>query len=553
MHRTNPARPVAAVLMLVWAVAVPASGGVISNVGVIPSPFSPNADGVFDSTAIYYSLSERAAIVISVADSAGGWLSTLWSGWEDEGPDNHHWWDGWFDEGPAADGEYQFLIEVVPESSPYEEVAFPFVVDTEPPPLHGMDVAPSRFSPDGDGVGDSLMISFLAGISKPSDQVLVTILDADDEPVRQVYSATGVDSAVLFWDGADEAGAVASDGLFFVRVETRDAAGNEAESGALVDLDTLPPALGVDDLDTTTMEVRVDSSVAGLTGWAHDRAGVVSVELSVDQEEWTEVALGRPDTVNWAGSVACESCAIDSLDETLQVFMRAHDGMPTADGQGHVHGSSSSVPVYTFDVIFDVAPPEHVSSTVSGGNDTFEPGETITITTMWDDGGYTVTADFSQVDGVSDSLDAPQASGGRYTVAYEIPDAESLDLPVINAPVIITAIDCFLRETVVEAVTVTVLADTSDDPTGGVTVDVNSFRPLDEECVEITPGSYVGTATVSVYNMAGTLVRTLESDGGSDISWYGNNDAGDYVASGVYFLRIQVGESESVRKVAVIR
>jgi hypothetical protein len=237
----------------------------------------------------------------------------------------------------------------------------------------------------------------------------------------------------------------------------------------------------------------------------------------------------------------------------MQVFMRAHDGMPTADGQGHVHGSSSSVPVYTFDVIFDVAPPEHESSTVSGGDSTFEPGETITITTMWDgdDGDYTVTADFSQVDGVSDSLDASQTSGGRYTVAYEIPDAESLDLPVIDAPVIITATDCFGRYVTVEAVTVTVLPATSDDPTG-IAVDKNFFKPMAGEWVEITLRSYEGTATVSVYNMAGTLVRTLESQD-TEIRWYGDNDAGDSVASGVYFLRIQVGESESVRKVAVIR
>jgi hypothetical protein len=433
MHRTNPARPVAAVLMLVWAVAVPAAGGLISDVGAIPNPFSPNADGVLDSTAIYYSLSEPATVTLAVADSLGAGYLALWSNLaEDEGA-HKHWWDGWFIDSLATevlvpDGEYRFLIKAVPESgSSYEEeeAEFPFVVDTEAPPLHDVEVVPSRFSPDGDGVGDSLMIRFEAGISEPSDQVSVTILDGDDEPVRQIYSSTGIASAVIFWDGADEEGAVASDGLFFVRVETRDAAGNQVESGALVDLDTLPPELGVDDLDSTTMEFRVDSSVAELTGWAHDRAGVVLVELSVDQEEWTEVALGRPDTVNWAGSVACESCAIDSLDETMQVFMRAHDGMPTADGQGHVHGSSSSVPVYTFDVIFDVAPPEHESSTVSGGDDTFEPGETITITTTWDDGGYTVTADFSQVDGVSDSLDVSPISGVRYSVAYDIP-AEDL-------------------------------------------------------------------------------------------------------------------------------
>jgi len=252
MHRTNPAWPAAAVLMLVWAVAVPAAGGLISDVGAIPNPFSPNADGVFDSTAIYYSLSEPAKVTLAVADSLGVGLCTLWSNLaEDEGA-HSHWWDGWLTDSLAtdvlaSDGEYRFLIKAAPESgSSYEEeeAEFPFFVDTEAPPLHDVEVVPSRFSPDGDGVGDSLMVRFEAGISEPSDQVSVTILDGDGEPVRQIYFSTGIASAVLYWDGTDEAGAVASDGLFFVMVETRDAAGNQAESGALVDLDTAPPALG---------------------------------------------------------------------------------------------------------------------------------------------------------------------------------------------------------------------------------------------------------------------------------------------------------------------
>ncbi len=551
MCRTNPARPATAVLVLVWALAVPAAGGLISDVGAIPNPFSPNADGVFDSTAVYYSLSEEADVLISVADSAGAWLGDLCWGSEDEGT-HSHWWDGWFGDSLAADGEYQFLIKAQPQSGPYEEAAFPFVVDTEAPPLHDVEVAPSRFSPDGDGVGDSLMIRFEAGISEPSDQVLVTVLDEDDELVRLVYSATGVAAAVLFWNGADEVGAVASDGFFFVKVETRDAAGNGEWSGALVDLDTSPPTLGVDYPDTSTTEIRVNSSVAELTGWAYDRAGVVSVELSVDQEEWTEVALGRPDSVTWAGSVACTSCSPGELDEVLQVFVRAHDGTPTADGQGHVNGPDTSVPIYSFDVIFDVAPPEHVSSTVSGGGDPFEPGETISVTSMWDDDGYTVTADFSQVDSEFDpaGVGVSGSTGGYYTITYEISEANSF-VPVVDAPVFITAADDFERQVTVEAVTVTVLPAGSDGPTGVVAISANSFEPLAGGKVDITLGSYEGTGTVRVYNMAGTHVRTLE--GGSPISWYGDNDAGDSVASGVYFLRIQTDESESVKKVAVIR
>jgi hypothetical protein len=211
------------------------------------------------------------------------------------------------------------------------------------------------------------------------------------------------------------------------------------------------------------------------------------------------------------------------------------------------------VPVLSFDVIFDVAPPEHVSSTVSGGVDVFEAGETITITSRWDDTGYVIDADFSLVDSEFDPSDVVvnETTAERYTVTYETSGSNSF-VPVIDAPVIITATDSFSRSTSDTTVTVTVLPATSGGPTS-LGVDVNSFQPFLGERVVISLGSYEGTATVSVYNMAGTLVRTLDGEGGSSVSWYGDNDDGGSVASGVYFLRIRTGESESVRKVAVIR
>ena len=116
MHRTNPAWPAAAVLMLVWALAVPAAGGLISDVGAIPNPFSPNADGVFDSTAIYYSLSEPAKITLAVDDSLGAGYWTLWSNLEEDEGAHSHWWGGLLGDSLALDGEYRFLIKAVPES-----------------------------------------------------------------------------------------------------------------------------------------------------------------------------------------------------------------------------------------------------------------------------------------------------------------------------------------------------------------------------------------------------------------------------------------------------
>jgi hypothetical protein len=290
-----------------------------------------------------------------------------------------------------------------------------------------------------------------------------------------------------------------------------------------------------------------------VTGWAFDRAGVVEVEMSLDSEEWLPVETGRADSVTWTASVACTACVPDSLDETLEVFVRAHDGTPTADGEGHVNGPAASVDVLSFEVVFDVAPPEHVSSVVSGGQDTFEPGETVTITTVWDDTGYSVEADFSRVDSefAPEDVEVTETSPGRYSASYTLSQTNSF-VPVVDASVIVTVTDAFSRSTSDSTLAISVLEEPADGPSA-LGVSVNSFMPALGERVVVTLGSYDGAATVSIYNMAGTLVRKIESQGGSEVHWYGYNDDGEGVASGVYFLWIQTDGSEAVRKVAVIR
>jgi len=557
MSGTTRSRPAAVALVLVCALAATASGDLVCDVGVIPNPFSPNADGVFDSTAVHYSLSEMAATVVTVADSLGEPFWTFWTGWEDAG-EHKHWWDGyWRDtlDVPwlVPDGEYRFLIKAIPQTGPFAEVDCPFVVDTVAPPLTGFEVAPSRFSPDGDGVGDSLVVSFEAGVSEPSDQVLVTAFDSEDETVRLIYSASGVGSAVVFWDGADDEGAPAADGLYFLEAQTRDAAGNSSVMGALVDLDTAPPTLGVDFPDSLEEVVRVATPDAGITGWAYDRAGVVAVEYSLDGEQWMDAAFGRRDSVTWSAAVACTACVPDSLDSTLTVLVRAHDGTPTADGEGHTNGPSTSVPELSVDVVFDVAPPSHQSTTVGGGEDTFSPGETITLTSKWDDSGYDVTADFGAVDSEFDPEDVSvsETTGNRYEITYTISTFSDL-VPVYGAEVVVTAVDAFERSVSDTTVTLDVVASTAEGP-DGLSVSANAFEPLQGARVRIGLGSYEGEVTIEIYNMAGTLVRTIEGDGSSYYSWYGDNDSGETVASGVYFLRIQTGGDEAIRKVAVIK
>jgi hypothetical protein len=63
--------------------------------------------------------------------------------------------------------------------------------------------------------------------------------------------------------------------------------------------------------------------------------------------------------------------------------------------------------------------------------------------------------------------------------------------------------------------------------------------------------------TLKIYNMAGQLIKTLvheyQQAGYYNIMWYGDNNAGQEVASGVYFYRIKAGDFVSTKKMVVLK
>jgi len=538
------------ILVAVLLSTEPALADVLSNVGVIPNPFSPNADGVFDSTAVHYTLSDTAAIVVSVADSSLVEIATVWSGWEYAG-EHRHYWDGTVSGAPAPDGEYVFVVEAIPFQGGVEEATFRFSLDTTAPTIANLDVVPSRFSPDGDGVGDSLRVEALIHLSAPEDETSVTVRETDNETVRVLLEDAGVDSALLHWNGRTASGALAADGLYYVRVRSWDDAGNASSAGALVDLDSAPPALGVDWTTPDVHEVRTADTTAVVSGWAYDRGGVVDVEASTDGLTWSDATFAGPDTVLWHHTFTCASCVPGTEDETVQARARARDGTATADGQGHTNTATTTPPILTFDVVFDVAGPLHESTTVQGGNTTVTPGATIVITTKWDAAGYGIEADLASVDSEFDPahVTVTDAGTGTYTVRYTVSTGNTL-VPVHDAPVSITATDAFERVATDTSLWITVLPIPEEPAELGLSV--NAFNPGDSETVTVSFGSGEGEGKIEIFNMAGTRVRVIESREAS-VEWDGTNGAGDMVASGVYFVRIERGNVDAVRKVAVVK
>lgn len=87
----------------------------------------------------------------------------------------------------------------------------------------------------------------------------------------------------------------------------------------------------------------------------------------------------------------------------------------------------------------------------------------------------------------------------------------------------------------------------------------NLFHPLKGECTAIKYSLENAThVRLKIYNLAGELINTLvDEDKPADITheikWCGKNKDENFVASGVYILRIEAGGFTDTKKMVVIK
>lgn len=108
------------------------------------------------------------------------------------------------------------------------------------PGVLGQVRATPFFSPNSDGRFDRARIGFLL---KEADDVTVTVVDRDDQPIRRLARNEPLDAyrqLRLVWDGRDDAGRRAPDGTYRVRVGLR-RQGRSVLLPRNIDLDTTPP------------------------------------------------------------------------------------------------------------------------------------------------------------------------------------------------------------------------------------------------------------------------------------------------------------------------
>ena len=185
--------------------------------------FSPNADGRQDVFEVSGQLSEAAAWTVTFSNAAGHALRTV------TGTGNTYdaTWNGIVSGAPVADGSYPFTISAVDGwGNPVGSRSGVATVDTVAPQFAAaaMSVAATpTFSPNGDGVGDTI------GFGYSTDEagfIDATVRDAGHATVRRFATATAAGSGTVVWLGDTDAGGTAADGTYSIDLAPRDEAGN---------------------------------------------------------------------------------------------------------------------------------------------------------------------------------------------------------------------------------------------------------------------------------------------------------------------------------------
>ena len=145
----------------------------VTSLTASPHAVTPNDDGIGESTSVSFALSARASVAVEVIDASSNVVRTLASSFAYSAGRASMAWNGRNSSGHLVrDGRYRIRITA---TSPGQQArkSHGIVVDRT---LGHLEIAPSPFSPNGDGRLDSAAIGFR--LARQAD-VRVRIMDGD--------------------------------------------------------------------------------------------------------------------------------------------------------------------------------------------------------------------------------------------------------------------------------------------------------------------------------------------------------------------------------------
>ncbi|MFQ5854892.1 MAG: carboxypeptidase regulatory-like domain-containing protein [Anaerolineae bacterium] len=225
-------------IVLFWALSLSlagcGSGSLLSEVSVRPATISPNADGVDDVAAIEYTIGRNSRLSITFVSPDG--TQHIFRDQRRRTPGKYTSLFGGSVGGRVlADGTYAVVVEAIdPDTGETKREQHQLTIvgaDTTLPTPEDFAVFPEEFTPNQDGIGDRVTISY--HLAKPAD-VRLWIEDANgafvDSPLEEQETIIGPgEPGYHRYDydaGVDANAPPPPDGAYRVIAEARDQAGN---------------------------------------------------------------------------------------------------------------------------------------------------------------------------------------------------------------------------------------------------------------------------------------------------------------------------------------
>ncbi len=212
----------------------------ITGISALPATFSPNGDGKKDTTLLFFYVSEDAMITVTVTGASGNTVRSLYSANRSQGTQAVVW-DGRDDDGfKVGDGTYTLKVEARDSAGNMDTASAVVVIDTVKPVASVVQVAPTEFSPNNDGLADTVTFSYTLS---EAGYVTADIIDAASSIVYRFFVTPKLQPAQLqnvTWDGTGNTG----EGPYRIRLQVEDFAGNASSfATAYVFLDFGPPEI----------------------------------------------------------------------------------------------------------------------------------------------------------------------------------------------------------------------------------------------------------------------------------------------------------------------
>ncbi len=511
----------AALLAAAPARAVPG----IDLIQVRPNPFTPNDDGVRDSTELFFTpLGDSASVLarVRVFRVAGEVLlgeilppTNVPVDVEQRVP---------WSPGPIADGLYRFDIEVTEASVTSTGSAY-VEADTTAPSITIGALAPNPFDPGPGGSSAHLHVPITVVTSDSSTTTAVLVRrNAVVQDSLGIVADGG--TFQLEWDGRTGNGTDAPSNVYEIFADSRDIAGNvsTASRGFTVDRDD-PVITVVDAIQTTSFPVTI-------RGTARDDDRVESVAWRV-----------LPDST----FVPADSSSAPADSASFVVILQDNVPVPgVREVEIRARDEVGHDAIATVAVAYDTFLPEPGSITPVDGPGPYGEGDLVRIRTIWNADDLDIEGNFSELDArwVSGLESVVAEGGGSYLVSYML--SRSTDKSSGTKDVRITARRGFLAGR--DTVSVIFAGSTTDTE---ISIDRNRFDPALGEVATIQAPEMADPIQVEIYNLGGAHVRSLSGTG--QIEWDGRTEEGALAASGTYFLRCTSRSIEQVRRLVVKR